>query len=524
MNARGVWAIGILAAWGAGVAAYAQRELSRSPREKLAEAAARIAPGATYFAVERDGRHVGFASSTIDTIPAGLQMTDYLVADLPDRGALQRTTAQSVVRLSRGLALRDFVITAGNDSSTVRMTGRTVGDTLLEYSVDAPGARTGARTSARRVQLAGPLLLPTLAPLAIALGDPPEAGDRHALELFDPSARAPQTLPVAVRAESLFVVVDSAAYDSSTRRWLGAHADTVRGFHVVASDSGVFDMWIDELGRMIAIKAPGGLSLRRTAYEVAFENWRTASPLRAGTTRGAEATVVAALASGAAALESRLDTVRVRLGGLDLSRLPVHGGSQTVTGDTVTVIRDGKSALFPAFPLPPSAATRSRFARELRPEPMLEVEHPAIAALAKRLRRRDAQPEVVARRIMEWVHDSLDREPSVALPSAVGALRSRHGDAAEHAQLFVALARAAGIPARTVSGIVLAGDTHHHHAWAEVMLQHWVGVDPTFGQFPTDASHVRLLVGGLPLQAELARLVGRLNVDVITRVPGPASP
>ena len=75
MNARGLMAIGILAAWGAGIAAFAQREISRSPREKLAEIAARVAPGATYFAVERAGAHVGFASNTIDTIPGGLLVT-----------------------------------------------------------------------------------------------------------------------------------------------------------------------------------------------------------------------------------------------------------------------------------------------------------------------------------------------------------------------------------------------------------------------------------------------------------------
>lgn len=518
MNARGLWAIGILAAWGVGIAAFAQRELSRSPREKLAEAAARVAPGATYFAVERDGRHIGFASSTIDTIPAGLQVTDYLVADLPLRGALQRTTAQSVVRLSRGLALRDFAVTFGSDSLAVRMTGRTVGDTLLEYVVDAPGASRDTS----RVQLTAPLLLPTLVPLAVALGAPPEAGDRHSVQTFDPTTMGPRALPVAVRAESVFVVVDSAAFDSNTRRWLGAHADTVRGFHLVATDSSAFDTWVDELGRMIAVKAPGGLTMRRTAYEVAFENWRTASPLRTRARRD-ELTVVAALESGRRVGEPAIDTLRVRLRGLGPSRLAAHGGSQAVNGDTVTVIRDDTRALLPSFPLPPSVAARARFARELRPEPMLEVEHPAIVALAKRLRKRDSQPDVVARRIMAWVHESLAKEPAVAVPSAVGTLRSRHGDAAEHAQLFVALARAAGIPARTVSGLVVTGDAHYHHAWAEVMLQHWVGVDPTFGQFPADASHLRLMIGALPLQDELARLAGRLHVDVLTRVPGTAS-
>lgn len=333
---------------------------------------------------------------------------------------------------------------------------------------------------------------------------------------------APRALPVTVRSESLFVVVDSAAFDSNTRRWLGAHADTVRGFHLLATDSSGFDTWVDELGRMIAVRAPGGLTMRRTAYEVAFENWRTASPLRARARRG-EATVVAALESGRPLGESAIDTLRIRLRGLGPSRLAAHGGSQAVSGDTVTVIRDGGRALLPSFPLPPSDATRARFARELRPEPMLEVEHPAIVALAKRLRKRDSQPDVVARRIMAWVHDSLAKEPAVTVPSAVATLRSRHGDAAEHAQLFVALARAAGIPARTVSGLVVTDDAHYHHAWAEVMLQHWVGVDPTFGQFPADASRLRLMVGALPLQEELARVAGRLDVDVLTRVPGTAS-
>lgn len=514
MNARGALAIGILAAWGAGIAAFAQRELSRSPREKLAAAAMRVAPGATFFAVERDGRHVGFASSTIDTVPGGVQVTDYLVADLTIRGALQRSTAQSVVRLSRALALRDFAITVASDSMALRADGRTVGDSLLQYVVQAPA--TPADTI--RVQLAGPLLLPTVVPLAVMLGDAPEVGRDATVDMFDPVTMSARPLPVSIRAESTFVLVDSAAFDPNSRRWLGAHADTVRGFHLVATDGGPFDAWVDELGRIITLRAPDGLTVRRTAYEVAFENWRAASSLRARAARGERATLPPARAAG-----TPLDTLRVRIRGLDLARLPVHGGSQRVQGDTVTVVRDDQRALLPSFPLPPSPATRARFARELRAEPLLEVEHPVIVALARKLRRREAQTDLVARRIAEWVHDSLVVEPSVTLPSAVGTLRSRRGDAAEHAQLFVALARAAGIPARTVSGILLADGTPYRHAWAEVMLQRWVGVDPTLGAFPTDASHIRLWVGSLSLEAELARVIDPIGLDVISRTPRPAS-
>jgi len=515
MNGRGLLAIGVLAAWGAGIAAFVQRESSRTPREKLAEAASRIAPGATYFAVEHEGRHIGFASNTIDTIPGGLQVTDYLVGDLALGGALQRVTAQSVVKLSRGLALRDFSITFGADSQAVRATGRTVGDTLLEYVVQAPGA--GADTN--RVRLTGPLLLPTLVPIAVALGEPPKVGHTYTLQTFDPMTMTTRTLPVSIRAESLFVLVDSAAFDPNSRRWLGAHADSVRGFHLTSTNGGAFDTWVDEQGRMITLRAPAGLSMRRTAYEVAFENWRTASPLSARRSAAAapdgdlwRSTAISADVLGA---WSARDTLRLRIAGVDLSRLSIEGGSQRVTGDTVTIVRDGALVLRPSFSLPPDESTRARYARELRTEPLLEVEHPAIVALAKRLRMRESMPDVVVQRLMTWVHDSLAKEPSVTLPSAVATLRSRRGDCNEHAQLFVALARAAGIPARTVSGVVAIDGKFYYHAWAEVMLQRWVGVDPTLGQFPTDATHLRLLTGGLAAQVELARVIGRLDLSFI---------
>jgi len=55
----------------------------------------------------------------------------------------------------------------------------------------------------------------------------------------------------------------------------------------------------------------------------------------------------------------------------------------------------------------------------------------------------------------------------------------------------------------------------YYHAWPEVYLnKQWVAVDPTLGQFPADASHLRFLVGGLARQVELIRLIGRLQLEV----------
>jgi transglutaminase-like putative cysteine protease len=156
------------------------------------------------------------------------------------------------------------------------------------------------------------------------------------------------------------------------------------------------------------------------------------------------------------------------------------------------------------------------FRHELSPEPLVQSGAPAIVQLARRLRGDTRDPVVAARRISQWVHDSLKKSISVTIPSATQVLDSRAGDCNEHTQLFIALSRAAGIPARAAAGLTLVGTKFYYHAWPEVFVGKWVAVDPTFGQFPADASHLRFVYGGLDRQAELLRLMGTLRIDVLT--------
>ena len=106
------------------------------------------------------------------------------------------------------------------------------------------------------------------------------------------------------------------------------------------------------------------------------------------------------------------------------------------------------------------------------------------------------------------------------MPNALQVLRSRTGDCNEHTQLFVALARSVGLPARIASGLAYVDGKFYYHAWPEVLLRDWVAVDPTFGQFPADAAHLRFVVGGLGRQTELLRLMGNLRIDVLATNAG----
>ncbi len=119
MKRRGAVAVTVLSAWAIGLAIFVRREMRNAPAQRLADAALRVAPGASYYRVEKDGRQIGFASSTIDTTRGGLMISDYLAADLPVAGQEHRATATSDVRLSRSLGLSDFKLSFESDGAPI---------------------------------------------------------------------------------------------------------------------------------------------------------------------------------------------------------------------------------------------------------------------------------------------------------------------------------------------------------------------------------------------------------------------
>ncbi|HNC95925.1 MAG TPA: hypothetical protein PKW90_07360, partial [Myxococcota bacterium] len=70
------------------------------------------------------------------------------------------------------------------------------------------------------------------------------------------------------------------------------------------------------------------------------------------------------------------------------------------------------------------------------------------------------------------------------------------------------------------------GRAFYYHAWPEVRLgepeggpARWVPVDPTFGQFPADASHLKIVNGDLDKQVEVMGMMGRIRLQVVEALP-----
>ena len=86
-----------------------------------------------------------------------------------------------------------------------------------------------------------------------------------------------------------------------------------------------------------------------------------------------------------------------------------------------------------------------------------------------------------------------------AATSAEQAVEGGYGVCQDHAQIFIAAARTAGIPARYVSGYLMMNDRVDQdasHAWAEAHVEGlgWVGFDVSNGISP-DERYVRIAVG-----------------------------
>jgi hypothetical protein len=262
VNRRGVFAISVLAAWAAGLGILFARELNPSAAARLADVALRVVPITTYYIAEDAGRHVGFASIAIDTVPHAVQVTEYLVTgSTPD----VRRAEQLVVRLSRGLSLRDFESTVIAGSDTSRATGRVIDSTLIF----SPAKRAKPRT----IAVSLPAFAGVIGATVSVLMDEPRIGSTSAVRMLDPATGRTSTRAMRIDAESLFVVVDSAVADSSGR-WFAVHRDTVRAWRLVANDPPAFDAWVDAQGLVVESRLANGLRLRRTAFELAFENWR----------------------------------------------------------------------------------------------------------------------------------------------------------------------------------------------------------------------------------------------------------
>jgi transglutaminase-like putative cysteine protease len=150
--------------------------------------------------------------------------------------------------------------------------------------------------------------------------------------------------------------------------------------------------------------------------------------------------------------------------------------------------RDGRSLVVGASePLPPDYF--------LRATPRTSANE-AIVSLARSL---TGAAGARAEALMNVVRDRIEfRVGATSVEgNAADALKKGEGVCQDHAHVYCAIARAAGLPARYVSGYLFTGEDHSPaaHAWVEAFDgESWLGLDPA-NRTRVGEAYVRLAIG-----------------------------
>jgi hypothetical protein len=209
-----------------------------------------------------------------------------------------------------------------------------------------------------------------------------------------------------------------------------------------------------------------------------------------------------------------IDTLELELRELGEFQIPISHRQSVTPGEKGAVVvqlrRDFK--VDKAEPL-----TKKQEREYLQPTPRIQSDEKAIRDLAKEIIGDATDPDEKAQRIAKWTFKTLKKSYSDNADTALEILDRKAGDCTEHSLIFVALCRAAGVPAREVGGLAYVRASKPllgWHAWTEIHNGHqWVSVDPTWNQYYVDGTHLKLSEGSQ--DNAWTNLAGKVKVKVL---------
>lgn len=466
-----------------------------------------LPPDAYFFSIGVGSEQIGIGTITVDTLTDGVRITEQLGFDLPLQRTRSRSQFTTQYTLGSDLKLRDFRLSFPGLAAPVIQQGTLEGDSVL---VITPG--TGEPS--RRVRVGTtPLLPPMMATVALALQQRLRTGERARIGVFDVMTLSRDSVDLAVLDDSTVMIPDSAEFDAAIRTWMPVHSDTMRAWKVSWQDSRrSLELWVDSRGLPIGIKSAAGPWLYRSAFEIVSTNYRARRTTRPPTSEG---NIIPRTAVGddlARGPEVSSMAVQVRANGMDWRPGPDSllqpGLSASRGGIQVHMVSlDSANGTGSAD----SGAVASRW---LGGTPMMVLDDSQLRAQVRSIAGDETRPDRLARALAQWVARNIAATADPVLAPASTVLRTRRADADGHTLLYVAMARAAGIPARPVSGLLLVEGRFYFHSWAEIFLNRWIPVDPTWNQFPADAGRLRLLIDGYARPLDLLPMAAGLDVHL----------
>jgi hypothetical protein len=438
-----------------------------------------VKTGDEWFGIYQQGRKIGYAHTSVTLEGDAYHLVEESEMDVLALERVQRIRTVINSYAAKNFLLKYFDFSLRSDLSSMDIKGAVVGKQLVLDIITA-----GETRKEKIILKEPPYLSPNLKPALVLMGLEP--GRRYRFPLFNPATMSTEDAFVTVEGKETLKIGDG----SQTVYKLKESFQGMEAFS-----------WITQEGETIKEESPLGYSLLKETRVEALKRDK----------RGPAVDIISLVKIPSSPIESSaaVKTMRARLSGVSFSGFELDGGRQSWK-DGIIEVRSGGAA--GSYPIPYPGKDH---AEDLQATMLVQSDDRTIREQAARIVGKEQDAAEAAKKLNSWVYETISKQPVVSIPSAVEVLQQKVGDCNEHTTLYTALARAAGIPSRMAAGIVYMKNGFYYHAWPEVWLGEWTAIDPTFGQFPADATHIRFVTGDLAKQAEILKLVGKLKVDVI---------
>jgi hypothetical protein len=459
-------------------------ELDIKAQSRSVGTASLLADKKRWMGIYLKGKKIGFASSRFYEEIDGYAVHEEIKMKFMVLGTLQDIHSTTQVSLSPDFKIHSFRFTL-DAAQDIKIEGA-IQNKILTLDIE-----TARNKSRQEIQLDETPQMPlTIIPYLLRKGL--KNGMRVKFPVFDPTTLSTQNMFVDVIGKEKILL----------------NNNEVDAFKIRGDLNGIpLMMWIDEQGNVLKEEGLMGFTL-------------VAEPMTEAMKLPASSSEISDLITQTAIpfnikLPPDISYLKVRLRGIDFKGLELSGGRQTIKGDILEIVKEDISASSKRVSGQYLSLPISEMEQFLKGSPFIQSRSPRIVNLANKITGGEKDSLLAGRLLWAWVFKNIEKTPSVTIPSAIDVLNTRKGDCNEHTVLYTALARSVGLPTRINVGLVYKDSHFYYHAWPEIFVGKWMTIDPTLGQFPADATHIRLVSGDLDKQMILLKVINNISLEGI---------
>ena len=420
-----------------------------------------------WYRLELQGQPIGYSVTYPEVVAGDLRrQTAKTVVDTQSLGQGLRIEAETVVT-RRGDAIVELMNRTVSGGRTVTVTAKRDGE-RLQVTADE-----GGRVTRSTVELIPGLPFENDGAETMAMDPRVRAGTTVEFQSFDTSLRAMVRIRVVKQGAQTVtldgrqmqvqtVLVDDKRAPSTI--WLGADGAVLR----IVGPMGMVLVPTDEAGALAALNGGG-----RTIDLAGSAAIRPTPGIRSPLT---------------------LLTLELRISGMADRTLPddTHQSARKEGTDWILSVH------------PKSSASAARIGENtgsvqewLKPESLVPSDSERFRELARTITGGETRVTAAAESLRRHVFEQMQVDAGIGvLRGADEILDTKEGVCRDHAILLATLLRAAGIPTRLVSGLVLFDGAFYYHAWVSYWDgTAWVGIDSTRPERWLTATHLMTAVG-----------------------------